>query len=186
MADDSGDLPQQFKQWASLCQPDGYCLATTSTEAKAADGSETHYALTIGRHAQQTYWEVSVQLDGANADPSHDFVASIDDSTLNFSGPSEIAPYGDSDHFYFLGSPAQALLDKLVHATSLSVGFTNHEGASNTATFSLSGIGAALIWIDTQQHRIGSERVAETPPYGLVRADLPGGVWMAPAIAALQ
>lgn len=186
MASDGDDASQSFKQWAALCRPDGYCLAATSIEAKAADGTATRYALNVGRPAQQSYWEVSVQLAGAGVDLARDFVAGIGDDTLTFSGPDEIAPYGDIDHFYLLGSNAQSLLDKLVHGAALDIGFTDHSGASGSATFSLAGIGAALIWIDTQQHRIGSERVAEPPPYGLVRADLPGGLWMAPAIAALQ
>ncbi|MEO8882756.1 MAG: DUF1176 domain-containing protein [Devosia sp.] len=186
MASEADDRPNYFKQWGSLCQPDGYCLAMTSVEGLAADGTRTRYALTIGRPAQQTFWEVSVQLAGANADSGRDFVASVGGDTLTFSGPDEIAPYGEIDHFYLLGPHVQSLLDKLVHGAALDIGFTDRTGAAGSVTFPLSGLGAALIWIDTQQHRIGSERVAETPPYGLVRADLPGGMWMAPAIAALQ
>jgi len=185
-ASDSDDAPQHFKQWQSHCRLDGYCLATTAVQAKAAGGTDTRYALTIGRPAQQTYWEVSVHLARADADSSRAFRAAIDEKTLTFSGPDEIAPYGDIDHFYFLGAGAQSLLDKLVHGTSLNLSFTDRTGSPKDTVFSLAGLRAALIWIDTRQHRLGSERVAETPPYGLVRADLPGGTWMAPAIAATQ
>ena len=38
------------------------------------------------------------------------------------------------------------------------------------AGFSLSGLTAALLWIDEQQRRVGSERVASAPPHGLVPA----------------
>jgi len=186
MASQADGGPDYFRQWAGLCQPDGYCLATTSVEGQTPDGTTTRYALMIGRPARQTYWEVSVRLTGAEADSGRDFVARVGGDTLTFSGPGEIAPYGNRDHFYFLGSGAQSLLDKLVHGASLDIGFTDRTGAAGRVTFSLSGLGAALIWIDARQHRIGSERVAETPPLGLVRADLPGGMWMAPAIEALQ
>src|SRR5262249_10361904 len=45
--------------------------------------------------------------------------------------------------------------------------FTDAAKAGETATFPLKGLSQALIAIDTTQHRLGSERVAETPPYGL-------------------
>jgi hypothetical protein len=35
------------------------------------------------------------------------------------------------------------------------------------AKFSLAGLTASLVWIDEQQKRLGSERVASAPPYGL-------------------
>jgi len=186
VASDSDDAPQHFKQWQSHCRLDGYCLATTAAQAKAAGGTDTRYSLSIGRPAQQTYWEVSIHLAHADADLGRDFRSTVGNKTLTFSGPGEIAPYGDINHVYFLGAGAQSLLDKLVHGKSLNLSFTDRTGSPRDTTFLLAGLSAALIWIDTRQHRLGSERVAETPPYGLVRADLPGGIWMAPAIAATQ
>src|SRR6185437_12566979 len=77
MASQADGGPDYFRQWAGLCQPDGYCLATTSVEGQTPDGTTTRYALLIGRPAQQTYWEVSVQLTGAKADSGRDFVARV-------------------------------------------------------------------------------------------------------------
>jgi len=184
LAVDTGPASQDFKRWHAACRPDGYCLASTGAQAGGADGAEWRYALNIGRPARQTYWEISIRLTRAEADLTRDVVASVGRDRVTFSGPDQIAPYGNIDRFYLLGSGAQALLDKLVHGASLDIGFTDRSGAPVSTSFSLAGLSGALIWIDTRQHRLGSERVAEPPPYGLVRADLPGGLWMAPAIAA--
>lgn len=58
-------------------------------------------------------------------------------------------------------------MDRLMHGQSLAVAFTVETGAAAEATFSLDGLTSALMWIDSQQKRVGSERVAELPPLGL-------------------
>ena len=58
-------------------------------------------------------------------------------------------------------------MDRLMPGSALDVSFTDESGAATATTFSLTGLTAALIWIDERQGRLGSERVAEVPPYGL-------------------
>jgi hypothetical protein len=182
----STEPKQDFQHWVGACTGDGYCTATNfiseGPDGKAVPG----YVLSIGRPAQQTYWEISFTPLATEADAGQNFTTQIDDETLTVSGPDEIGAYGAPNAFYFLGRGAQALLDKIVPGASLTVNFADRSGAPQTATFPLAGLSTALIWIDTRQHRIGSERVAETPPYGLEPVQPAAAVWMSPAIAAFR
>jgi hypothetical protein len=194
LADDNGEIRKYFKDWTAVCRPDGYCAAATYLNPAAATYLNSaaatpaigDYVLGIGRPARQTYWEVSFTPTLATADAGKGFTATVDGDTLAFSFPAEIAPYGATNDFFFLGDKAQTLLDRLVPASSAGIAFTDAQGQARLAPFSLAGIGAALIWIDGMQGRIGSERVTGPPPYGLFRADVPGADWMEPALAFFQ
>src|SRR5690606_31885664 len=48
--------------------------------------------------------------------------------------------------------------------------FNDASGVAQTARFELAGLSAALLYIDEAQQRLGSERVASTPPHGLTPA----------------
>jgi hypothetical protein len=161
--------------WQVACAPDGYCLASVATAARGT--------FHVARQARCTYWEVSFTTAGPLPDPSRPFTASVDGKTLDFAVPDSVAPFGRPRDFYFLGKPAQALLDLLVPGKNLEIGFTDEAGQQETLEFELAGLARALIAIDEAQHRLGAERVAEAPPYGLFRTDVPGARWMEPALA---
>ncbi|HTJ56365.1 MAG TPA: DUF1176 domain-containing protein [Devosiaceae bacterium] len=183
MAEGTGESPKSFKDWLSACQPNGYCAAMTY--ATRGPGGPSDYVLRVGRQAQQTYWELSF-APLAKVDPAKGMVVTVGKEAASFVFPDQVAPYGSVNDFFFLGPAAQSVLDKLVHAGSAEIRFTDTGGREEGVTFSLDGIGAALIWIDGLQGRIGSERVAEAPPYGLFRADVLGASWMEPALAFFQ
>jgi hypothetical protein len=123
-----------------------------------------------------------------DADPKGTFAGKVDGSAeVSFAMP-DVAPYGTSNDFFFTGKSAQALLDRLVPGKSLSLRFelaSGHEAGTREIRFPLAGLSQALIWIDGEQHRIGSERVTEPPPFGLLRADWPASAWMEPALLAV-
>ena len=181
----AGAAPQQFKGWDATCRDDGYCWATT-TDRASGSASAAHFSL--GRPAQQTYWELSF-TPTQPPEAGQAFTASVDGHAITFTPPADIAPFGSARDFYLLGKPVQELLDRLVPGKQLKLDFTAEGGKSESATFALAGLSAALIWIDTAQHRLGAERVAETPPYGLAPAQLgkaPGAGAGAPPTLLVQ
>jgi hypothetical protein len=162
------DGSRAFKDWTVACDRTGYCSANT-VSPPAEGQANGDYVLTVGRHAQQPYWEVSFATMGAaSADQWADFTITIDSQRQVFSLPTEVGAYGEGNHFYFLGEGAQAVMDRFTPGTAVTVDFTDTAKQPREAAFSLAGLTAALIWIDEQQGRLGSERVAFAAPYGLV------------------
>ncbi|MDR3473792.1 MAG: DUF1176 domain-containing protein [Devosia sp.] len=171
--------PPPFQDWLGVCGSSGYCAATVHPAAGATDGD---YVLRVGRHAQETYWEISLRTGAVTPDSRSDVTARLDARDAE---TLSTAAFGSLHDLYLLGTSAQKLMDRLVHGKSVSFAFRDTSDVERQVTFPLDGLAAALIWIDTQQHRIGAERVTGAPPYGLVPADLPGAAWMAPALIAV-
>ena len=158
---------RSFQDWRVLCRTDKYCSAAAYLNPDPGGGAIADYVLRIGRHAEQSYWEMSFIPVVTMADEWAPFVFSVDGSPTIFSPRSEIGAYGSANEFFLLGPKAQAVMDELMPGRNVTVDFTDSTGAARTVEFSLDGLTAALLWIDEQQHRIGSERVASAPPYGL-------------------
>ena len=152
----------KFKSWDVGCGDDGHCVAGTM--------SDTGDVLRIGRHAQQSYWEVAVVIQSATADEWQDFVVAVDGQPETFSLRSEIGAYGAPTDFYLLGDKAQAVMDRLAPGSEVTVSYTTTDEEARAMAFPLGGLTAALLWIDERQGRLGSERVASAPPFGLVPA----------------
>lgn len=165
-----GETRRYFKDWLAACRADGYCSAIGYVNPNPGDGTVADFAFRIGRHAEESYWELSFTPVKVMADPAMPFTMLVDGKGESLTAPDEIAPYGSINDFFLLGAKAQSVMDQLMPGTALKVIFTDESGATGTAEFSLSGLTAALIWIDEQQGRLGSERVAEIPPVGLDRA----------------
>ena len=146
--------------WQARCDASGYCVATNGP----ADGAAQ---LRIGRHATEIYWEVSIATIAHVASPDQPFAIEVDGTPQEFTGPGQVGAYGSGTDFFFLGDSIQAVMDRLPSASSLTVRYTGVDGVAHDVDFSLDGLSAALIWIDEQQDRLGSERVAEAPPIGL-------------------
>lgn len=156
-----------FKEWQVQCDEALYCSAT-SIRNLAPDGLP--FSLAIARHAQRSYWEISLDTAAAPAEDWGDFVIAVDAASLTLSGRREVGAYGTPARFYFLGDKAQALLDQLVPGSSVRFDFNDRAGTARSARFALSGLSAALLYIDETQARLGSERVASAPPHGLTPA----------------
>lgn len=161
------DASQTFKAWTARCDAALYCTASSGPNLVPEGGQ---YRLIVGRHAQKTYWEVELDTRSAPADDWSDFVVSVDDAGESFSGRSEIGAYGQPGRFFLLGDKGQAVLDRLVPGSTVRFDFNDIEGTARSARFDLSGLAAAMLWIDETQGRIGAERVTYEPPYGLTPA----------------
>lgn len=166
LAQDGGG--RSFKDWTAACDPGGFCSANTVSQPESGK-TNGDYVLSVGRHVEQSYWEVSFATVGvASADQWGEFTVKVDGHPQVFSLPNEVGAYGQGNRFYFLGEGAQAVMDRFMSGTGTTVAFTDRTQQKLQANFSLSGLTAALIWIDEQQGRLGSERVASAAPYGLV------------------
>jgi hypothetical protein len=173
-AQQQGEIRQQFKAWLATCRVDGYCSATAYQNPNFNAQRVADYIFRIGRHAQQSYWELSFTPVLVGADEGKDFTVTVDGHPQSFGARTDIGVYGAINHvflldddtrdFFLLGTGAQNVLDRLVPGITLSVDFTDNLGRAQRATFSLAGLTASLAWIDEQQRRLGSERVAAAPP----------------------
>ncbi|HEY9011384.1 MAG TPA: DUF1176 domain-containing protein [Devosia sp.] len=152
---------RSFGDWSVQCLLDGFCSAM----AHARDDSGSRFR--IARHAEETYWEISFTPAVPASDPVQPFTFAVDDAVFTFSAFEDVAPYGNANDFFLLGTKAQGLMDALMPGQSVSITFTDETGTPTEATFSLNGLTSALMWIDGQQRRVGSERVAELPPVRL-------------------
>jgi len=96
-----------------------------------------------------------------------------------------VAAYGTAADLYFTGAGVQRVMDRLMPGRVASIVFMDRAGGLQQVDFSLQGLTKALIWIDTEQGRLGSERVAEAPPIGLTPVgadgaplvDVPDTLW---------
>jgi len=158
-----------FKDWMTACRDDGYCSAFALANPRA-NGNDADYVLRVGRHAERSYWEISFKTVAVMADEWNDFTVTVDGVAQPFSGFEQIGAYAEANDFFLLGDGAQAVLGRMVPGSQVSIAFSDRAEAPHTVAFSLSGLAAALIWIDEQQKRLGSERVASAPPYGLTPA----------------
>lgn len=152
---------RDFRNWHTACGDDGYCAATTE-----AGGD----LLRVARHAEQSYWEVSFVSGSSQADEWQDFIVDVDGQTETFGLRSEIGAYGSITDFYLLGEKAQRVMDLMMPGETLRLRYTDTTARPRVVDFPLAGLTAALLWIDEQQGRIGSERVASVPPHGLTPA----------------
>lgn len=156
-----------FQDWLAACRQDGYCSTIAYDNTASTAGVDADYLLRVGRQAEGLNWELSftsvLAMPGLNAG----FDVTIDDKPFRFAPPNNVGAYGSINEFFFLNQPAQSLFDAMGPGERMRVMFTDQGGQSQTATFSLNGLTAALLWIDEQQGRLGSERVAKAAPVGL-------------------
>lgn len=157
-----GQEERGFGNWTASCAPDSICRAVTGAGP----------VLSLERHPQQTFWELSVEVSSPPPPYDQDPMIDVDDVAEVFDWYSEFGPYGAPDRFYFLGAKAQAALDRMVNGQRATVHLADADGQPQGYVFSLKGLAAALLWIDEQQYRVGSERVTGAPPYGLLPANI--------------
>jgi hypothetical protein len=160
--------PVAFENWFAVCDHDGYCSAWTKGASGTPGANGIEDVVSIGRHAQGTYWEVSFVLGAQIARPEI-LTVDVDGAEENFSSPDDLGAFGSPFTYFLLGPKAQAVMDRLAPGTTMGISFATLAGAPGGTEFPLAGLNAALIWIDEQQRRLGSERVAETAPLGLDR-----------------
>ena len=174
-----GETRKYFGDWLAACRPDGYCSATAYDNPNPPDGTVADYILRAGRHPKGTYWEVSLTTIAAMPEQYSEIVLKVDHGKEQYYRQNfDFGAYTSINDFFFVNSMARDLLDQMVAGNHLSASFADDKGNTQSANFSLKGLAAALLWIDEQQNRIGSERIAYAAPIGLtpVSPQFPGAV----------
>lgn len=156
--------PRQFRDWQANCDDYANCTATLEIDADPSDYMSPDYRLSLSRDAYETYWLISLTTFATTPADNAELAVLIDDQSYHFAASSEFAAYGALNEYFLLGKTAQLLLNQLVPGTSVSFEYADENAATQRIEFSLSGLAAAMMWIDEQQSRVGSERVAEAPP----------------------
>jgi len=156
-----------FKDWLAVCSSDGYCSATTYDNKDPAAGALANYILRVGRQKQGKAWEISLTANATVPLQYTDLMIKVDNTQLIFASRRDYGAYNLLNDYYLLGEQAQNLFAKMLPGTTISVGFSNRAQTETRARFSLAGLSAALLWIDEQQQRLGSKRIAGPAPIGL-------------------
>lgn len=168
-----GETREYFGDWLAACRPSGYCSATAYDNPHALQGDvagriETaDNILRLGRHEKSSYWEISLTTVKSMPNEFSDIVFDIDGSITSFAHHFGYGAYSSINDFFFVSYDAQSLIDQMVASNNAGAFFLAEDGIEAEAKFSLSGLSAALLWIDEQQKRVGSERLAYAAPKGL-------------------
>lgn len=156
----------KLRDWQAACDEYTNCAATLEIDANAKDYLTPDYSLKLARDAYDTFWTISLITYDATPADNAPVLVELDGSTHTFYPGDTFTAYGALNEYFLLGKPAQQVLDQMVPATSVQFSFLDSESKTRAIDFSLSGLAAAMLWIDEKQTRIGSERVAEAPPSG--------------------
>ncbi len=151
-----------FKDYIATCRDDGFCSAVVYDNPNSAAGVADNW-VRIGRAgSENAQWEISFVAIKENVDVSHPVVIIVDDTARFTLRPPNALRTVTSVNEFFLTDAKMAtfLLDEMLKGREARIHFTGENGGGQTARISLSGISAALLWIDEQQNRVGSLRQA--------------------------
>lgn len=160
---------RNFGEWQVTCDEFDFCAATSATTASPHPNQPADYTLQVARQPYETYWEITFISDAALPSDTAFADVSVDNNTTTFNSPEEFAAYDALNSYYLTGDKAQLVMDQMTPGTVFAVRFTNMQGDTHVASFFLSGLTAALLWIDEKQQRLGAERVAKAPPTNKTR-----------------
>ena len=166
LTDASAQPAKKFvKDWVAVCQDNGDCAAAMYVDP-GAEGYVARHFLRIGRIAKKTAkWTISISTVAVLADRDRPVEIRIDDNPpITLRPETGYAPFGAiNDFFVVRRGPLKKLFKQIQDGRSLRFTFLDVSGGSHDIDFSLSGVSAALLWIDERQSRLNSPRVAAAP-----------------------
>ncbi len=155
-------VKNSYKDWEVSCDIYNICTASTASIETKEGMQKDVFSLQRGEY--QDYWEISLIANKAEPDQQGLINVSIDDGELDFATGQDFAAYGALNQYYFLEEKAQILLDSLKPANNLTISFSDEAGNNQNRKFSLSGLSAALLFIDEKQNQINIKHIAGKPP----------------------
>ncbi len=155
-------IKTSYKDWEVSCDIYNICTASTASIATKEGVKKDIFLLQRGEY--QDYWEISIIANEAEPDQQAVALVSVDDTKLDFTAGQDFAAYGALNQYYFLGEKAQILLDSLKPASNLTVSFSDEAGENQNRKFSLSGLSAALLFIDERQNQLNIKYLAGERP----------------------
>lgn len=158
-----------FGDWQASCDTYDQCAASTRFNPNPGADIPADQILNVSRQPYESYWEIFLETYAAAPVETGTLDIAVDGEKTTFTGPDDFAAFGGLNNYYLLGDKAQRIMDQMTPGSTLEITFTDSEGMPQHASYSLTGLTAALLWIDEQQTRVGSERVAKAPPANKVR-----------------
>ena len=156
-----------IRDWTAECAESLTCIAETTGSGGLAMG-KAGYRLQVGRHSgTDTAWFIRFIMK--NVPQPRDMMAiTVDGAALTeMSLTFDYVKDADGETFGITGMvEAKAVFADMKKGQSVGISFKGTDGAEHSETFSLSGMVAALLWIDEQQKRVGNSD----------RVDMPTGV----------
>jgi hypothetical protein len=161
-----------FKDWMVACRLEtGYCSAITYINPNPGDGSVADYWLRVGRHRDADHWEISVTTIKTQPQITSYFYAEAAGESFNFVRGGTAVAYGAVYDFFLIGDEANKLFQNMIAGDKLLLNFDAENNQYASIDFSLSGLSASLLWIDDQQSKVGTPRVAGPAPLNLEIAE---------------
>lgn len=154
------------RDWTATCRDDGACSAVTVITSKNASAAD--YVLHFDRDGQAgSAFTLAIATSVHLMDRDRPIEIRIDDEApLTLRPGRDYGPYGALNDFYITGKAALArLLPQMLAGNALRLSYLDVSGAPHDVDFSLSGLAAALLWIDERQDRVGEARIAAAPTH---------------------
>lgn len=161
----AGETRQTFRHWLAVCTGDGACEASAFVKPGIGPNGEA-YALTVLRPAgPNSSWHIAFVGYGERPAEGSEISIEIDDKDPVFllEGQEITDPNGSGKNFIVDEQALSGMLANMQAGSNYSVTFEETGKVWRTIQFSLRGVTAALNWIDTQQERPDSPRVAVAP-----------------------
>ena len=156
---------RDFDDWSVVCDEEEGCVAS-SLVGKASGGYDARFALRVGRTAKaEAAWTISVSTIAVLADRDRPAEIRVDDNPpLTLQPERGYAPFGTVNDFFIVDDGTlNILIGQMLAGESLRFTFLDVSGTPHDVDFPLTGVSAALVWIDEAQGRLGSPLVAGPP-----------------------
>ncbi|MGJ8528991.1 DUF1176 domain-containing protein [Maritalea sp.] len=172
IADNFGEKRAYFKDWLAACRPQtNYCSAISYINPNPANGTVADYWFRIGRHKSGNHWEMSFTTVKTQPAKTTTFYIHVGEDFYPYTKGGTARAYGAINDIFLIGDQATAMLKKMIADDKMTIGFDDENAKSVDIEFSLSGLTAALLWIDDQQGRVGYPRIAGWLPVDLKLAE---------------
>ena len=158
---------KSVRDWTVECATSLTCIAETTGSGGLAMG-KAGYRLQVGRHnGEDTAWFIQFIMKNV-PQPKDAMTVSVDGQVLpEMSETYEYLRDADGETFGLSAAATlKPLFAQMKKGKTVEISFKAADGSEHKETFSLSGLVAAMLWIDEQQQRAGTSE----------RVDMPTGV----------
>ncbi len=154
-----------FGAWLATCKNDDACAAITTIASPK--GTAADYVLHLDRRTPAAALTIAISMSRNLMDRDRPIALRIDDaSPLTLRPTAGYAPFGAVNDFYVTDkSRLKTLLATMLAGSELRLSYIDVAGAPHDVDFSLSGLTAALLWIDERQDRVGKPRGLAAPDH---------------------
>jgi hypothetical protein len=160
----SDSWSKNFRQWRATCFPHGGCEASTGD--KGADTAGDTLRLVVERTAADgPGWFVAIEFHQKPPRTDRAITLSVPGQLETvLSGGSGFTAYRGPERFYVTDPDALgSLLPALLAGEEIRIDYFDVSSEARSFTLSLSGVTAALLWIEDQMKMVGAPRISVMP-----------------------